>query len=488
MSAPRPPLHRSPWIVAATIAALALLAWGSYAARRASIRTFFVDGVPTAKNVLTPDGGTGVSSVARTRVLLIDGLSRSHALTLAALDHACAGGIELAVDTGFPTVSLPVQHALWTGLTQQESGVQYRIGRIDPPPPDSIALAVPDSVAVAESHRDIVHSFGFASALPSIEDDTIEAPDSAWRREGFVAAAIESVQSNAALVFVHVLRVDEAGHAKGGASPEYAQAATDADGMLASLLAAAPADERTRWFVLADHGHLPGGGHGDAEDAIRIVRACVLGGGLEPARHEATIHLVDLHRAVVESLGLSRRSDAGGRTLAGALADPQPSASLPRARTFDVVIACMVMLVALIATWWCVGTTVGLAVLWPVVATASVLLLHGSITLSNPVVYPPFGRDVLIAATPGFGVLAFSLVLRSGEPLGVRALVGWMLPIFGAWVATGWACRVPHALLGGPPPLVPTITAYHSVTATLLAGGFVSAAIAVLAIVLVRRR
>jgi len=112
------------WVIAAAgVIALALLAWATYAVRRASIRTFFVDGVPSSSRALVPDAGEAMTTVARTRVVLVDGLSRAHAKTLPGLDAICDAGLELGVDTGFPTVSLPVQHALWTGLTQQESGV-----------------------------------------------------------------------------------------------------------------------------------------------------------------------------------------------------------------------------------------------------------------------------------------------------------------------------------------------------------------------------
>jgi hypothetical protein len=470
--------------VPATLVALALLAWATYAVRRASIRTFFVDGVPSSSRALVPDAGEAMTTVARTRVVLVDGLSRAHAKTLPGLDAICDAGLELGVDTGFPTVSLPVQHALWTGLTQQESGVQYRIGRIDPPPADAMPLQAPGSVAVAESHREIVHSFGFSRALPAMDDEAIEHADSTWRAQGFMAAALEAVRSSAPLVFVHILRVDEAGHQSGGASAAYADAAAHADRMVTSLFAAAPGDGATRWFVLADHGHRPGGGHGGAEDEIRVVRACITGGGVAAARHSTTIHLVDLHRAIAASLGLPRRADAGGRTLAAALADPRPGATLPRPRGVDLGVAGLLLALAIAGTWRALGRASLVAVLWPALGLVGVLAVHGAITLSNPVVYPPLGGAVLLAGIPGFVVLGVAVVRT---PRTAARLVGWMLPALGGWAATGWACRLPHALLGGPPPLLPTITAYNSVLATLLAGGFATAAVVMLVGVALRR-
>src|SRR5690606_21961049 len=94
------------------------------------------------------------------RVVLLDGLSDAHARTLGGLDELCARGLDLRVDTGFPTVSLPVQQVLWTALTQQQSGNWYRIARHETPPPGSLPAAVEGAIAVAESHVDIIASFG----------------------------------------------------------------------------------------------------------------------------------------------------------------------------------------------------------------------------------------------------------------------------------------------------------------------------------------
>ena len=76
------------------------------------------------------------------RVVLLDGLSRAHALRLPSLSEICSAGQELQLDIGFPTVSLPVQSALWTGMTQQQSGLQYHIGKL----PARLKLEVTENV------------------------------------------------------------------------------------------------------------------------------------------------------------------------------------------------------------------------------------------------------------------------------------------------------------------------------------------------------
>lgn len=463
-----------------TAVVLVVLAWGCYALRRVAIGRFFVDGVTGDAPRLVPDHAPGLGRAERVRVVLVDGLSRAHAMTLPVLSDACGRGLDLVVDVGFPTVSLPVQHVLWTGLTQQQSGVQYRVGRIDPPLGDSLPARVPGSVAVAESHRDIVHSLGFGRAEPGLEREDIEATGSSWRAAEFLAAAEAAVGGDAPLVFVHMLAVDEAGHAHGGASDEYAAAATRADDMLGRLLASDSSPGRTRWFLLADHGHRPGGGHGDAEPEIRLVRACIVG-GTERGASDTPIHLVDLHRAIAESLGLVPEPGALGRTLGVALGDPHPGATLPRPRTEDVAVGAGIALGALgVAVWLLRGGT-ALAVAWTLLSLVGVRIIHGALTLSNPVVYPPLGRDVLLAAAAGFLLLAWSSHALARRMPPWRAAVGLLLPALGAAAATAWTCRVPHALLGGGPPLLPAWSAWASVLATIVVGALATLAVVVLA-------
>lgn len=464
----------------AAVVLLAALAWTSYALRRAAIARFFTDGPAAAAPAWARDDGPGDGAAPRVRVILLDGLSRAHAAGLPELSRRCATGIDAVVDVGFPTVSMPVQHALWTGRTQQQSGVQYRIGRIDPPPADALPVRVPSSVAVGESHRDIVHSFGFARTEPALERDEIEAAGSAWRTEEFAAQAEAAIASDAALAFVHVLRIDEAGHAFGGASTEYARAAAEADAMLARWVAADPSPGRTRWFVLADHGHRDGGGHGDAEPEIRLVRACVFGDVAAPVVAVAPVHLVDLHRALADALGLAPAPDTVGRSLAAAWAAPEPDATLPQVAVIDRAIAGLVVLAALAVAVRLLGVTAIAAVAWPCVAWCGVLVVHGAITLSNPVVYPPLGAAVLLASSPGFAILAVAMH-RAARRVGVGvAAAGLLLPAVGAWLGAAWLAGVPQALVGGRPPLVPFVSGWASVLATVLAGGFAVASLVAL--------
>jgi len=486
----------------ALIAGLVAASFGLGEARRGLVRRFFKDGaVPEDRPIwTTPVVGEGLQPAARLRVVLLDGLSSSVADHMPSLNGACGSGQELRIDVGFPTVSLPVQSALWTGLTQQQSGLQYHIGRLMAPPRGALPPQV-ESIAVAESHPEIVHSFGFRTALPA--DPTPRISD-AWRDTEFAAAALAAVRSSARLAFIHVLRIDEAGHAHGGASPEYAAAAKWSDEFLSTLLAASPADEQTVWVVLSDHGHRDAGGHGGAEPTIRLVRACVSGGKIQPGK-QRLIHLIDLARALADVLDLHLLTAAVGRSWQAALADPARGATLPRPGPTRWLIASVIALAGSLSLrtgpgqhvpWsirfrWLGGVLAGprwlgpaLGLGWLLIALAGVVIHCGWPTLSNPAVYPPVGRDLLQGSVPGLMLLATlaTLAMRRWDSSGVAVVRTVLLPWAAATSAALLMCRAPDALLFGTPPLMPWST---SLASTLLVQG--RAACLVLAVLLLVR-
>lgn len=463
----------------ALLLGLLLAALGLGAGRRALIRQFFVDGAVPGDAPVWPRSpvGDGLAPVPRVRVVLLDGLSRAHAVQLPHLSALCARGRELQVDVGFPTVSLPVQHVLWTGRTQQQSGVQYHIGQLAEPPRGSLPRQI-DSLAVAESHPEIVHSFGFGRAEPSADPAWDGLP--AWRAHGFVPAAHAAVASPAPLAFVHVLRIDEAGHAHGGASFPYAVAAAWSDALLQVLHAAAPADPTTLWLILSDHGHRPAGGHGGAEPEIRFVRACLLGGDVSPGPL-ALVHLVDLARALADATGGELHPEARGRPLAAALQDPARGATIPRPGPLRWTLAGGFLLLALLSLragrshhvpWtsrvaWLSPALGGprwlppaLGSGWLLLALLGVAAQLGWPSLSNPAVYPPRGDDMLYAGGPGLLALTALAALAiwrwdcNDGALVRAALVPWAL----ITLAGLTLCRAPDALVFAVPPLMPSST------------------------------
>jgi hypothetical protein len=376
--------------LAALLAAAALLALAYVmpGVRRAFMRAVITwDAAPREPVALTAGNGPALPVAPRVRVILIDGLSEATAKTLPTWSALCKRGLAMSVDVGFPTVSLPVEVSLWTGLTQQQTGIVFRSDRpLVPPLAASIPAQVAGSRAVAESHGYIVRSLGFSDALPAALDAAHPALDldpEPWQQGGWLTAAREAVSSDAPLAFVHVLRVDGWGHRKGAASAEYRQAASEADAIVGELVALAP---DARWFLLSDHGHLPRGGHGGPELAIRQVQHCIVGPAIEPASG-GPVHLVDVSRALANSVGATLDRQARGRPLSAALKAPlADDDAIPRLALGSGALAIFILALGVSASslgvrrWW-------LAPWWFFVACALLVIVRGEPTMSTPMVY-----------------------------------------------------------------------------------------------------
>lgn len=459
-------------------ALLVAMAWALVQHRRAFIRTFFVRGLETAPPPALAAPATDAPALppaARVRAVLIDGVDRATAARLPSYNALCARGLDLVVDAGFPTVSLPIQSALWSGLTQQQTGIQFIGEALKTPLSSSVPARVAGSVAVAEYYPFIASSAGFPLVLPTAEFK--DADREQWVSTGFMPAAEAIMASDSRLAFVHILRVDSAGHKSGRVSEEFERAVSEADAMLGALIAAEGGRPDTRWLLLADHGHRGGGGHGDAEDAIRLVRACVAGnlGPVSSGPVSTVVHMVDLARVVADSLGVPMPAESAARPLAVALAAPsQPGATLPAPTGGRWALAALVLLAALGVTLLVTrGAGTGRAAVlgtlwaWPVwwlVAWAAIVFLVEPPSLSVPMVYKPMGQEIAESAWPGLVVLALCAAMALRRLSATRVTVALLL------VPAALAAAA-HILCWGTPPLIPAWTARTSVFLTLLASG-----------------
>jgi hypothetical protein len=442
------------------------------------------DAAPAAAPRFAKADGAGLAPTPVVRVVLVDGAGPDTARTMPAWNAICARGLDVSLDVGFPTVSLPVQLALWSGRAQQQVGVLFHSGKVVSPPLGAagIPAQVPGSIAIAESHPYIVHSLGFADTRPPLGK---KLPDG-WAQQ-WVTDAVAAVASRQPLVFVHILRIDTAGHKSGKASTAWRDATYGADQVLAQLVAAAPPE--TRWFILADHDHIASGGHGSEERAIRVVRMCIAGPGVRTGTGGGPIHITDLSRAIADSLGVTLPADSPSRPLEAALAAPVTDAqvlpSVPRGRA---IAAWLLVLAGAVATAWAVwnrrgtGARMLLALpWWWAVAMLALVVLERAPTLSTPMIYKPKGLDMAQAMAPGLAVLAVTLMLaaRTSWPRAVVAQLA--LPVLGT-LAVLVACGGAPILWGEAAcPIVPLWTGWLSPLFLLLSSAAAVAALVLLA-------
>jgi hypothetical protein len=388
---------------------------------------------------------------APVRVVVLDGLARADAHG-PVLDAFCARGMDLAIDVGFPTKSLPVQSVLWSGLTAQQSGVAMR-NQLPRPIADTLPARVAGSRAVVESYPAIAIGVGFMH---------VDAPTPA----DFARVALDAVASDAPLVMVHVLAIDEAGH-RGGRDAAYRATIAHADALVGELVARAPL---ATWLVLSDHGHLARGGHGDAEPEIRIVRGCLtpIPPGAPPT---ASVHLVDVSRHLHDTLGIAPPARAVGRPLAVAAVAPDAGATLPRVSMLAAIAAALVVLAGLAAAFrWGRPSAAALA---PACVVLAYLVVCGAPSLSF--------RNPTIASAAGVIAVVAVLAPRLGGRLHPARVMALWIPAF----STGIAAAI---LLQIPPVRLPFATAWAQIlvaaaTPALLAGAGLLGAVA-----FVRRR
>lgn len=437
---------------------LAAAVYGLFWGRRLFIRSWFVQGPARPASRAEPRAGRVAPH--QVRVLLIDGLSREVARRLPALSRLCRQGLELALDVGFPTVSLPEQHVLWTGAWQDQSGVMFLVKRMARPVYDSLPGLVTrrggGAVAVAEGEPYIVTSFPFSRVVAPRE---AAGPGAGKGQLAMLTPldlqqeSLAAMQSSAALVLVHFLAVDHAGHKVGSAGAAYLKEARRADALLGALQTVRRPDQTL--LVLSDHGHLraPPGGHGGTEPGIATVRACIVGPDIPAGRRAAAV-LPDVTRILAERLDVAPPACVG-RSLAGVLRGDPPGAQA-------------------IAWRWRVWTASGLVLgLWLVLlawrrqpallpwglllSLALLVALEGRPSLSRYYVYRSLPWSLLPAALPTLLLPALQLfwLRRRRVRFGVTLLAAaGLLPAVVAVGLTGWPAT--------EPPLWPQLTAWAS--------------------------
>ncbi len=441
------------------------------------------DAVPSEPAQLPAGDGPGLTPSVHTRVLLIDGLAADVAAELPAWTKICARGIAVTVDVGFPTVSLPVEVALWSGLTQQQTGVVGHQGRPLAPPLDrrAIPAQVAGSHAIAENHGYIVRSLGFATAEPAAAADGVGDADLERWATQFESRATAAVASDSALVFVHILRVDNAGHrfGKDSESDQYRDAAMQADALLDTLVAAGGSD--ARWFLLSDHGHLSGGGHGGEERDIRQVAGCIVGPGLAPSAEHPLIHVVDVARAIADSVGAKLDAASRARPLSVALRAPLTGDdALPSQPVVPAALGLVVLVLGATAMAWA-SARWWLAAWWWLLGCASLVIVRGVPTLSMPMIYSPEGRTMWLAWSPMLAIACVATYVALGRTTLWRAVTAQLALPFAAAAAAITACSGWSAVFGADvAPVVPHYTAWVSPLVLMAAQGAAAVGLAVL--------
>lgn len=266
-------------------------------------------------------GPAGPRLARRVVFVMIDGLRLDASYGRQFLDSLRDRGVDATARSHFPTMSRPNYVTLVTGVEPKWSGVRTN---------DHDRPVLLDSMMARARAQGLRVAFVAQSGdgLPTMFPDDLDEGGLAPWPGGAERALANALARGDELILWWILDVDDAGHAFGGASPQYRLAMRRVDDRLRSVLGADKINlGQDTVVVVADHGHIDQGGHGGMEDEVVDVPLIVAGAGVRPGATISDAHLIDIAPTVCALLGLPAPSQAQGRVLVEAL-DVAPGVAL----------------------------------------------------------------------------------------------------------------------------------------------------------------
>jgi hypothetical protein len=291
-------------------------------------------GYETPFAIPAEDPGTPPPPLAeRVAILLVDGLSYRGSLGMPFLNVLRGRGADFVCQVGVPSLSMPGRAVLLTGAWQEVHG-QTTNFNVRP-------LRVDTLYAAARRKGVKTGLVGGAATLKLLSPapDWVKVLSESGPSRDFGRFVVDLHRASEAtrealrdhpdlgFVFAELDVTDEAGHEWGGASPQYAQAAAEADEAIRSLSSSLDLTKDVL-LVTADHGHTSAGGHGGAEKDVMEVPLVLVGRGIRPSV-KGSAEQIDVAPTVAALLGTPIPASNEGKTLLEALAvTPENEAAL----------------------------------------------------------------------------------------------------------------------------------------------------------------
>jgi hypothetical protein len=292
-----------PWALVVSILILALVAAGAAWWVIRLIQSG-LNYEPTLQEQPAP--GTPTTPLTQQVVLIIvDGLRYDTSRQMPFLEQLRGQGAHAKSIVLTPSVSQPAWTTILTGAGPELNGAALFNASFD----DLQPIAVDHLFARARDmglatgltgHRD--WSRMVPAALRDVSFFPQPGTDPAQADRQIAQAAIRFLDElSADFLVVHFDQVDSAGHAYGGASTAYYEAAMRVDALIRQIAQAMNLSTATL-VVTADHGHLDQGGHGGDEPEVITTPFVVAGMGVMPGAHES-IRQTDIAPTIAALLG-----------------------------------------------------------------------------------------------------------------------------------------------------------------------------------------
>ncbi len=238
-------------------------------------------------------------------LIIVDGLRYDTSRQMPFLEQLRGRGAHAKSMVPTPSVSQPAWTTILSGAGPELNGAALFNAPFD----DLQPIAVDHLFARAKD-------MGLATGLVGHRDWSRMVPTSLRDVSFFPAEGSDPVQGDAEVaqaairflrelsadfLVVHFDQVDSAGHAYGGASTEYYEAALRVDGLIRQIAQSMNLATATL-VVTADHGHLDQGGHGGDEPEVVTTPLVVAGMGVMPGAY-GPIRQTDIAPTIAALLG-----------------------------------------------------------------------------------------------------------------------------------------------------------------------------------------
>ena len=249
-------------------------------------------------------------------------------IALAQFAHlARIGASTFCAQTVSPSVTACAMTSLLTGASPERHGVQsdhFQLprsrGPLHPLPKQLAARSLPTSAFLAQMPFLMGGLAQKMAAVAGVGEARFSGKNAL---EIFRASERTLEAQRRGLIIFHWPDADNAGHAHGWMSPEYAMAAGRMDDALGRLAQAIDlTDPSTLLIALADHG---GGGrtlkHHDSEHPLdKTIPVVLAGGAIQPSDLGPNVSLTDIPATVLWLLGIPQPESYVGKPLAQAFA------------------------------------------------------------------------------------------------------------------------------------------------------------------------
>lgn len=280
---------------------------------------------PTGVPTLLPAPTRARPEVEHVLWISVDGLSPA-ALQEVDLPHIARlrreGVWARDAQTVLPSVTLPAHTAMLTGLPPEVTGVDWNNWSEGDP-----YIAFPTALALAQGQGlRAMAVLGKEKLRALFPPGSVEAVEVAYGDRRVAERAAHWIQgSRPALLFVHLPGVDAAGHTYGWMSPEYLEAAQEADravGVLLEALEDAGIGTRTAVLLTSDHGG-HGKVHGSSLPEDTSIVWILWGPGIASGREVTGVRIYDCAPTVLYLLGLPVPVQWRGRVVREAFSEEQ---------------------------------------------------------------------------------------------------------------------------------------------------------------------